>query len=164
MRFERAILGVGAAATALFALLGIEAFGRPLGPPLLVRHALLGGLACLLHLFAQGWILVFLGGLGRAAGRAGLLAGEPARAARRLRRRAIPWALALLLPSLGTFLAGGAAFSGRVPGWLHAALFLVAVPLQIAALWRERALLAAHERLLAAPPQSAAVPAAAGPC
>jgi hypothetical protein len=158
MKFERAILAVGALATASFALLGIEAFGRPLGPPLLVRHALLGGLACLLHLFSQGWILVFLAGLGRSAERSGLLAGEPLRAARRLRRRAIPWALALLLPTLGTFLAGGAAFSGRVPGWLHAALFLVAVPLQIAALLRERALLAAHDRLLAA------VPATAGPC
>jgi len=164
MRFERAILGVGAAATALFALLGIEAFGRPLGPPLLVRHALLGGLACLLHLFSQGWVLVFLAGLGRSAERSGLLAGESSRLARRVRRRTIPWMLALLLPTLGTFLAGGAAFSGRLPGWLHPALFLVAVPLQVAALWRERALLAAHDRLLGAEPAAAAVPAAAGPC
>ena len=44
MRFERAILVVGAAAALLFVLLGIEAFGRPLNLPILIRHALLGGL------------------------------------------------------------------------------------------------------------------------
>ena len=161
MRFERAILLVGAAASALFALLGIEAFGRPLGPGLLIRHALLGGLACLLHLFSQGWILLFLAGLGRAVDRSGTWGEEGLRTARRLRRRAIPWAIALLVPTLATFLAGGAAFSGRLPGWTHPALFLLAVPLQIVALWRQRSLLAAHDRLLAG---AVEVPAPPRPC
>ena len=149
MRFERAILVVGAAAALLFVLLGIEAFGRPLNLPILIRHALLGGLACLLHLFSQGWMLLFVFGLGRAVERSHPGVAEGLKGALTVRRRLLGWAVVLLLPTLATFLAGGAAFMNRLPVWVHPALFLLAAPAQLLALWRERALLAAHQRLLA---------------
>lgn len=150
--FVPAMLVVSVLATCLFGLVGAESLLDPL--PLeraaLVRHALLGGAACLLLVLSQAWFALYLSTVGRALRRleprdANALAPEWLTATTAARRRAFPWTLAVPLSALLVFLIGGGVFSGFFTKTTHGIAFGVSLVVQLAALWLEGRSLLRHE-------------------
>ena len=114
-------------------------------------HVMIGLGACLLMLFSQGWLLIYLAGLARAVrGWQRERGGDPAlaRQAADWNRRSLPWGLAAAVAVLAAFFLGSAALARTAPSWLHHAGFYLALAAQGWALWRERQVLAASDRLI----------------
>lgn len=150
--FVPAMLVVSLLATCLFGLVGAESLLDPL--PLeraaLIRHALLGGAACLLLVLSQTWFAIYLASVGRALRRLGSGASsEPVpewqSATTAARRGALPWTLAVPLSALVVFLIGGGVFSGFFTKTTHGIAFGVSLLVQLAALWLEGRSLLRHE-------------------
>jgi 4-hydroxybenzoate polyprenyltransferase len=115
------------------------------------RHVLLALASSLLLLFSHCWILLYLIATARAIRQAVQQFGvdaPSAAAARRLKRAASPWLILAMGLALATFVLGGGSVTGAVPAWAHHALFYVTVAVQMVALWIEKRVLDANERLM----------------
>ena len=153
--FVPAMVLVSLVATVLFGLVGLDALvdPLPLDRVVLVRHALLGAGACLLHVLSQTWFALYLVGTGRALARASRGAPQAVTESRAeaaaARRRLLPWCLVVPLSALVTFLLGGATFAGMVSGRSHGLAFGASLLVQGFALWAEGRGLRRHERAFA---------------
>lgn len=140
---------VGAVAAAGLAATGLAAYA---GAPMQV-HLLLALSSFFLLVLAHSWTVLYLYGTARAVravvGSEGLpadLAEPGARAA----RRALPWALALLVLLAVNTWVGGRLYIRVTPAWVHALLSWGMVAAQALAVAAEARLLAANHRRMAA--------------
>jgi hypothetical protein len=146
----RLFVGLGLLGVAGFVAAGVLGYGW-FGDEALYLHVVVGLAACLLLLFSQVWIMIYLMGTAREVRRAaqGVEAGA-AQAARQWVRQALPAGGVAVIVGLGSFFLGSAVFAGHAPVWSHNLAFYGAVLSQLVALWVEFRLLAASERIIGA--------------
>jgi hypothetical protein len=143
-------LGLGLLGLLAFLAAGVLGYGAFLQEPLRA-HVLVGLWACLLVLFSQSWIVLYLLGLARTLKnwqrRQGAGEDEAREAAKRI-RRTLPAGSLAAAAALASFFLGDASLARAVPSWLHHAGFFVALAAQLWALWLERRVLAASDLLI----------------
>ena len=146
----RALLTVGAMAT-----LGLVATGvlgylvADVGSAGL--HVLIALATCLLLLFSHCWIMFYLIGTGKAVKQAvaeAELSPELVEETRELKNRSYPWLMLAMVLAMTTFILGGGVDTGSVPAWLHQAMFLVTLFVQLRTLWLEHLVLLDNSALL----------------
>ena len=146
----RALLVVGWLATLTFVAAGVVGYvvGGWEGGDL---HVLLGLVASLLLLFSHTWIMFYLIGTGKAIKAAVAehdLPAEWIERTREFKNRSYPALMLAMVLVMATFILGGGVERRVLPGWIHHALFYLALAAQLRALWREHAVLGANQRLL----------------
>lgn len=145
----RSVLVIGALAAAGLAATGVAAYG---GMPI-ETHLLLALSSFFLLVLAHSWTVLYLYGTGKAmrevVAEAGLATDlvEPGPSAA---KRALPWALGLLVLLAVNTVIGGRAYTRASPAWVHAALAWGLFLAQAAAVAVEARLLAVHHRRMAA--------------
>jgi hypothetical protein len=149
----RALLIVGAMAT--LGLIVSAALGfllEELVGPEMQRHVLVALASSLLLLFSHCWIMFYLIGTGKAIKDAVKEHGlEPAlvEETKRFKNRSYPSLMLAMGLVMATFILGGGGATGTLPVWVHHALFWAALAVQVRALWIEKQVLDANERLMA---------------
>ena len=103
--------------------------------------------------------MFYLIGTGKAIKQAVADEGLPAalvEETKAFKNRSYPWLMLAMLLAMATFILGGGVDTGGIPSWLHQAMFLVTLWVQVKTLWIEhlvlrdnRALIARVERLAA---------------
>ncbi|RPH57129.1 hypothetical protein EHM82_01990 [bacterium] len=149
----RALLIVGAMAT--LGILASAVVGYTLAgstDPNMPLHVLISLAASLLLLFSHCWIMFYLIGTGKAIKEAVHENSlEPAliEETKRFKNASYPWLMLAMGLVIATFVLGGGAATGAVPAWVHHALFIVTVGVQVYTLWVEYRVLTDNERLMA---------------
>jgi hypothetical protein len=113
-------------------------------------HVLVSLGASLVLMFSHTWIVLYLIATGQVITRVVRERGyepEILEAARKLRMHTLPWLLAALGAVIATFVVGGAAYSGALPGIVHHVLFYVTLVAQAGAMVVESRVLQAQDRL-----------------
>ena len=167
----RALLTVGAMAT-----LGLVATGvlgylvADVGSAGL--HLLIALATCLLLLFSHCWIMFYLIGTGKAIKEAVAdegLSPELVEETKALKNRSYPSLMLAMALAMATFILGGGVDTGAIPAWLHQAMFLITLFVQLKTLWIEHlvlldnsALMGRVQALTAVSSTQPAAPAAAG--
>jgi hypothetical protein len=138
---RRSFISLGLLGAAVFVAVAVMGY-HVAAKSELSSHVIAALVACLIVLFVQGWILIYLTGTQR------LVARQVGPGALRPRwgLQAMPWGLATLLLVLGSFLLGNATVTLSVPAWTHHAVAYLALIVQLLALWVENRLLATSER------------------
>jgi RsiW-degrading membrane proteinase PrsW (M82 family) len=153
MRMGRALLIVGLLATLGFIASAALGYGlRGTADSGMPRHVLVALASSLLVLFSHCWILFYLAGTGRAirgAVRSSGLDPALARETGRLKAASYPWLLLASALVVATFVLGCGVATTSVKPIVHHVLFYAALAAQGYALWVERRVLDANERLLA---------------
>ncbi len=144
-RFGHWLVGAGVAATLAFAwsgLVGFELDGT-LGP--MQRHLYLATAATLVIFFAHAWVVLYVSNLRRELGGWATARGENLDLPTASK---LGWLAAACGLVLATYLLGPAILMTDLPTWAHAVVAVAALAAQAKALWVERQLLAASDRLL----------------
>ena len=149
----RALLIVGALATLGFLGTGILGYGIPDSFEVsdLANHMLLAVLTSLLLLFSHCWILFYLIGTGKVLKEAVAEHGlepEIVEQTKVFKNRSNPWLMLAMGFAMATFVLGGGVFTRTVPAWVHHALFVITLVVQVYALWVEHEVLTANEKLM----------------
>lgn len=167
----RALLTVGAMATLGLAATGVLGYlVADVGSAGL--HVLIALASCLLLLFSHCWIMFYLIGTGKAIKQAVADAGLSAdlvEQTKTLKNRSYPSLMLAMVLAMATFILGGGVDTGAIPAWLHQAMFLITLFVQVRALWIEhlvllenRALMRRVDGLSAVSSRLPAAPVAAG--
>ncbi len=146
----RALLTVGAMATLGLIATGVLGYmvvdvgGAGL-------HVLIALASCLLLLFSHCWIMFYLIGTGKAIKQAVAderLSPDLVEETKTLKNRSYPSLMLAMLLAMATFILGGGVDTGSIPAWLHQAMFLVTLAVQLRTLWIEHLVLRDNETLL----------------
>lgn len=149
----RALLIIGALAT--LGLVAAAVLGYLLTSPVdpeMPRHVLVSLASALLMLFSHCWILFYLIGTGKAIKEAVKEYGLDASVVEQtktFKTRSNPMLMLAMLLVIATFVVGGGVATGSVPSWVHHALFWATLIVQVRALWIEKIVLDANEKLMA---------------
>lgn len=149
----RALLIIGALAT--LGLVASAVLGYLMTSPAdpgMPRHVLVSLAASLLMLFSHCWILFYLIGTGKAIKEAVKeygLDGSVVEQTKTFKTRSNPMLMLAMLLVIATFVVGGGVATGSVPSWVHQVLFWATLVVQIRALWIEKVVLDANEKLMA---------------
>ena len=135
-------------------------------------HVLIALASSLLLLFSHCWIMFYLIGTGKAVKQAVAdegLSPELVEETKELKNRSYPWLMLAMGLAMATFILGGGVDTGAIPSWVHQAMFLITLFVQLKTLWIEHlvlldntALLGRVERLAAVSSTQPAAPAAVG--
>jgi hypothetical protein len=148
----RALLIVGAMATLgliASAVMGYMLDG-PIGPEM-SRHVLVSLASCLLLLFSHCWIMFYLIGTGKAikdAVKEHNLEQALVEETKRFKNQSYPMLMLAMGLAMATFILGGGAATNTLPVWVHHGLFWATLLVQGRALWIEKDVLEANERLM----------------
>jgi len=146
----RALLTVGAMAT-----LGLIATGvlgylvADVGSAGL--HLLIALATCLLLLFSHCWIMFYLIGTGTAIKQAVAdedLSPDLVEETKELKNRSYPSLMLAIGLAMATFILGGGVDTGAIPSWLHQAMFLITLFVQLRTLWIEHLVLLDNATLM----------------
>ena len=133
----RALLTIGWTATVGFAAAGWVGY-EIAGPELFNLHLLLGLAAAFLLLFSHCWIMFYLIGTGKAIKEAAAeanLGAEPVEETKALKNRSYPSLMLAMALAMATFILGGGVDTGSIPVWLHHAMFVLTLGIQLRSLW-----------------------------
>ena len=147
----RALLTVGAMATLGLAATGVLGYlVADVGSAGL--HVLIALATCLLLLFSHCWIMFYLIGTGKAIKQAVAeagLAAELVEETKTLKNRSYPSLMLAMALAMATFILGGGVDTGAIPSWLHQAMFLITLLVQLRTLWIEHLVLLDNSALMA---------------
>ena len=145
-----ALLIVGWMATLGFAATGV--IGYRIEPhEALGLHMLLGLAASLLILFSHSWIMFYLIGTGKAIKEAVAehdLGGDAVQQTKDFKNLSYPWMMLAMGFAMATFIVGGGVHTRVVPAWVHQALYLVTLLVQLRTLQLEHRVLRRNRRLM----------------
>ena len=146
----RALLTVGAMATLGLVATGVLGYMvADVGSAGL--HVLIALASCLLLLFSHCWIMFYLIGTGKAVKQAVAdsgLSADLVEETKELKNRSYPGLMLAMVLAMATFILGGGVDTGVIPAWLHQAMFLATVFVQVRALWTEHLVLLDNSDLL----------------
>ena len=155
----RALLTVGAMATLGLVVTGVLGYlVADVGSAGL--HVLIALATCILLLFSHCWIMFYLIGTGKAVKQAvaeAALSADLVEETKAFKNRSYPWLMLAMALAMATFILGGGVDTGAIPAWLHQALFLITLVVQLKTLWIEHLVLLDNAALMARVERQAAV-------
>jgi hypothetical protein len=114
-------------------------------------HVLIALATCVLLLFSHCWIMFYLIGTGKAIKQAVADAGLPqelVEETKALKNRSYPSLMLAICLAMATFILGGGVDTGVIPSWIHQAMFLITLVVQIKSLWIEHLVLLDNTALI----------------
>jgi len=146
----RALLVLGWISTVGLVYTGVLGFQTTMEAGL-GHHLLVGLLSSILLLFSHCWIMFYLIGTGKAIKTAVAehdLNQSFVEATKDLKNRSYPALMLAMAVVMLTFTIGGAVATLVVPSWIHTAMFVGSMVVQVRALLIEGAVLSDNERLM----------------
>jgi len=114
-------------------------------------HLLIALATSVLLLFSHCWIMFYLIGTGKAIKEAvvdGNLSSELVEETKAFKNRSYPWLMLAMGLAMATFILGGGVATRSIPSWLHQAMFLITLLVQLKTLWIEHLVLLENRALM----------------